>query len=229
MQLFLAQARGPVRNGEMLRHAVARALRTRAANKNAMGDYMIEDPLVETLAFVTDALEEVGAAYAVTGSLASSVHGETTSTYDADLIVLASPKHVDALSTRLQPRFYAPRDMLLDAVSQNSFVNVVDGRTSYKVDLSFVGNDLFLGVALRRRVQRQIGQHPKLFWFVTSEDIVLMKLIWRKDTRSTKQWDNALSVVRFKGARMDWKYLFEQAAGLGIKDDLTRLRDEAGI
>ena len=56
-----------------------------------------------------------------------------------------------------------------------------------------------------------------------------MKLLWRKDTQSTKQWDNALGVARVKGARMDWKYLFENAKSLGVEDDLIRLRDEAGI
>ena len=49
------------------------------------------------------------------------------------------------------------------------------------------------------------------------------------DTRSTKQWENALSVARIKGARMDWKYLFEKARQLGIDGNLNQLRDEAGI
>ena len=56
-----------------------------------------------------------------------------------------------------------------------------------------------------------------------------MKLLWRKDTQSRKQWENALSVVRVKGVSLDWKYLFEQARTLGLEDDLIKLRDEAGI
>ena len=64
---------------------------------------------------------------------------------------------------------------------------------------------------------------------VTPEDIILMKLLWRRDSTSEKQWRDALSVARVKGARMDWKYLFEQAKRLGIEEDLITLRDEAGI
>jgi len=229
MQIFLAQARGPVRNGEMLREAVDRALVTRAANNGTLGVYAMEDALIETLTVVADALDAIGVPYAVTGSVASSVHGLTTSTYDADLIVLAGPKHAAALSEKLQPRFYAPEDMLLEAVRNHSFVNVVDNRTSYKVDFSFIGDDPFLVEVLRRRVKRSFGKHHKEFWFVTPEDIILMKLLWRKDTQSTKQWDNALTVARYQGARMDWKYLFEQARSLGIEQDLIKLRDEAGI
>jgi len=78
-------------------------------------------------------------------------------------------------------------------------------------------------------VRKPIGGSETQFWFVTQEDIILMKLLWRKDTRSTKQWENALSVARVKGTRMDWAYLFDKARDLDIEDDLTLLRDEAGI
>ena len=83
--------------------------------------------------------------------------------------------------------------------------------------------------ARRRRMRERIGPDSLEFWFVTPEDIILMKLLWRKDTQSAKQWENALSVAKYKGTRMDWKYLFEQAKALGIEPDLIKLRDDAGI
>jgi hypothetical protein len=189
----------------------------------------MNDALIDTLGQVVDALEEMEVAYAVTGSVASSVHGEPFSSMDADLIVLASTQDAARLSARLTPRFYAPEDMLVDAAAGHTFANVVDNRTGLKIDLSFVGDDPFLREVLRRRVRARIGTHPTEFWFVTPEDVILMKLLWRKDTQSAKQWENALSVVRVKGARMDWKYLFERADTLDIEKDLSRLRDEAGI
>ena len=89
--------------------------------------------------------------------------------------------------------------------------------------------DPFFDSVFARRVMQKYGPAGPSFYTVTAEDIILMKLLWRKDTRSTKQWENALSVARVQGARMDWKYLFEQARNLGIEDDLIKLRDEAGI
>ncbi len=189
----------------------------------------MEDALIESLGFVVSALEDVGVTYAITGSVASSVHGEPFSSMDADLLVLASARHAARLSAKLMPRFYAPEDMLVDAATRHTFANVVDNRTSFKIDLSFIGKDLFLIEVLRRRVSSRIGTHAKEFWFVTPEDVILMKLLWRKDTQSAKQWENALSVARVMGARMDWKYLFARANELGVERDLIRLRDEAGI
>lgn len=67
------------------------------------------------------------------------------------------------------------------------------------------------------------------FFVVTPEDVILMKLLWRRETRSQKQWRDALGVAKVKGACMDWTYLWEQAETLRLEDDLLRLRDEAGI
>ncbi len=229
MQVHLAQARGARRNGDLLRQAVDRALQIQAARLPTKGFVPMDDALIETLSEIVGALEATGVVYAITGSVASSVHGEPYSSLDADIVVSSSVEQAALLSARLSPRFYAPEDMLVDAARRSAFTNLVDNRTSLKVDVSFIGEDSFLRATLRRRVRSRIGSHPSEFWFVTPEDVILMKLLWRKDTRSQKQWDNALSVARVKGARMDWKYLFEQARQLDIKEDLIALRDEAGI
>jgi hypothetical protein len=228
MQVYLAQARGPARNGDLLRAAMARMVRMRRANEEP-GVEPMDDPLIETLTITTDALEAEGIIYALTGSMASSVHSEPLMSEDVDLVLQATPEQARRVSARLMPRFYAPEDMLVEAARTHAFTNVVDNRTSLKADLSFAPSTGFLAETLERRVRARIGKAPNEFWVVTPEDVILMKLLWRKDTRSTKQWENALSVARVKGARMDWKYLFDQAHKLAIAEDLTQLRDEAGI
>ncbi|MFH0983809.1 MAG: hypothetical protein V2A79_20025 [Planctomycetota bacterium] len=189
----------------------------------------MDNALIEMFTVVVDALEAEGAPYAVTGSIASSVHGEPQMTQVVDLVILAPPARAAAVAARIRPRFYAPDDMLVQAAADHGFANVVDGLTGLKVDLSFVPATGFLAGVLRRRVRRPIGTGSPEFWLVTPEDVILMKLLWRKDSRSHKRWENALSVARVQGARLDWRYLFEQAAELGLADDLAALRDEAGI
>ncbi len=229
LQVSLAQARGPVRNGDLLIDAVDTILMMRVGQGNAPGGTVMDKALIETLSAVAHALEEAGARYAVTGSIASSLHGEPHASLDVDFLVDASVEQARRLAQRLSPRFYAPEDVLTSAARERSFMNVVDNRTSLKADLSFTDQGGYLAEALGRRTKARIGSTPGEFWFVTAEDVILMKLLWRKDTRSVKQWENALGVARVKGARMDWKYLFEQARRLGVEDDLVQLRDEAGI
>lgn len=229
MQIWLAQARGKVRNGELLRAAYARAVQQIAIREGREVTAFMFDPVIETLKFLADQLEALGISYAVTGSLASSVHSEPAQTMDGDVLVIALPSKAAVLSELLAPRFYAPQDMLVNAAQSGGFLNVIDGQTGIKIDLTFVVDDAYLRECVGRRVRDRIGASDREFWFVTAEDIVLMKLLWRKDTKSAKQWENALGVAKHKGARMDWKYLFEQARALGVEQDLIKLRDEAGI
>lgn len=230
MQVYLSQARGTVRNGDLLRQVVDRALQILAMRqKRKTANMTTDDLLIETLCEVVDTLETLNVEYAVTGSVASSVHGEPHSTVDADLVLIASMQQAGEIATRLTPRFYAPQDMLLESAQRHTLTNIVDNRTGLKVDLSFIGEDPFLHHVLDRRVRTRIGSHPYEFWFVTPEDIILMKLLWRIETKSHKQWDDALSVVQVKGVTLDWKYLFDQAQQLNIEEDLIKMRDEAGI
>lgn len=224
--VFSVQARGRRRNGDPLRQAVDR-VRRMITDRKGEGATM-DDALIVSLTTVADALEQVGATYAVTGSIAASVYGEPFQSLDVDLIVSASTEQAARLAELLSPRFHAESEMLRDAAANHDFVKVIDQRTGLKVDLSFV-RGAFLGDVLSRRVRCKIGGAEPEFWFVTPEDAILTKLLWRKDSRSAKQWENALGVVRVRGARLDWKYLFEQARELDIEDDLVQLRDEGGV
>lgn len=228
MQQALALARGPVRNGDLLREAVDRMLAVRAMRESRELPTM-NNALIETRTAVAGALEADGMVYAVTGSLASSLHGEFFESLDVDIVLIASAADAATIARRLAPRYYAPAEMLSDAARRNSIANAIDNQTGLKVDLSFVGSDSYMRQVLGRRIRSRIGSDPREFWFVTPEDIILMKLVGRKDTQSAKQWENALGVARMKNVRMDWKYLFQQAKTLGVEADLVRLRDEAGI
>lgn len=229
LQTFLAQARGPIRNGDLLRSTIDRMLLIRESQRPEGERRDVQDALVTTLTETVEALEAAGIHYAITGSIASSVHGEPVTSLDVDLLVQGEPSQAAVAAVKLGPRFYAPPDMLESAARELGFVNVIDNLTSFKVDLSFAPREGFLAGVMKRRVRHRIGGSGPEFWFVTPEDVILMKLLWRKDTLSSKQWENALSVARVRGARMDWGYLFGQSRLLGLEGDLVRLRDEAGI
>ena len=190
---------------------------------------MSTNPIVEVIATVVQALDAAGIEYAITGSVASSLHGEPISTLDVDMIVQMTPQQAQQVAGGLPRRFYCNKESLVEAAQNGGFVNVIDMDTTFKVDLSVVSPTPFHASVFQRRQHMEFAPGGPGFDVVSAEDIVLMKLVWRKESRSTKQWENALSVARVKGARMDWKYLFEQARSLGIEDDLIKLRDEAGV
>lgn len=190
---------------------------------------MTEDPVVDVISAVVEVLDRVGAAYAITGSVASSIHGEPHTSQDVDFVVRMTSEQARRIAVELPQRFYRSDQALVAAARQASFCNLIDAQTGLKVDLSVLGPGEFHDQVFLRCRPTEFGSGAPRFQMVSPEDLILMKLEWRKDTRSEKQWENALSVARTRGARMDWEYLFRYAAALGISKDLQKLRDEAGI
>jgi hypothetical protein len=185
--------------------------------------------LFDALRRVSDALEAEGVVYAITGSVASSIHGEPVTSIDVDLVVNMSPEQAGRVVERLGPQFYADAGMLREAATNRTLVNVYDQALGMKFDLSVLSDTPYHAQVMARRVKVAVPGSDRSFWTVTPEDIVLMKLVWRKGTGSRKQWENALGVVRTKGSTLDWDYLRRWAAELGVMTDLDAMSREAGL
>jgi len=190
---------------------------------------MIDESFVDLIRSAVECLDRVGIEYAITGSVASAIHGEPVTTHDVDIVIRMTPAQARKLDADLPQRFYRSAERLVDVATRGGLVNLVDADTGLKVDLSVVEKNAFFDSVMRRRALTSFGEDAPSFVTVTPDDIILMKLLWRRDSRSEKQWRDALSVARVKGSSLEWKYLFEQAKALGIEEDLVKLRDEAGI
>ncbi|GIK16069.1 MAG: hypothetical protein BroJett003_10330 [Planctomycetota bacterium] len=188
----------------------------------------MNDPLIaEVLAEVVPTLEAEGIEYAVTGSVASSIYGEPAASFDVDIIVRMTPEQARRIAQRFPSRFYRDAEAIAEAAVSHGMTNLIDMKTGLKVDLSVMPAGAWRDDILRRRSLMRSEPHSRTFYIVSPEDIILMKLDWRRDSGSHKQWDNALSVARTLGARLDWGYLHAQASNLGLSSDLDRLRREA--
>lgn len=183
----------------------------------------------DSINIVTNALQSERVVYAVTGSIASSIHGEPLTSLDVGIVVRMTPEQAAGLAKRLGARFYADVDMLRKAAVENSMANLLDQENGLKFDISVLDDTLYHRQVLQRRVEMPLPGFNRTFWVVTPEDIILMKLIWRRKTQSQKQWDNALGVVRVKGNTLDWAYLRDWAGQLDVERDLDALAREAGI
>ncbi len=190
---------------------------------------MTDDPFGDVVREVVEILDQAGVIYAITGSVASSTYGRAVTTQDIDIAVRMTPEQARTVARALPQKFYRSEDALVEAARSFGMANLIDTETQLTVDIcALAPSDYHEQVFARRRIV-ELGPDRVPCCMVSPEDIILMKLVWRKESRSTKQWKAALGVARVRGARMDWKYLFEQAKALGLTDDLTALRDEAGI
>lgn len=179
---------------------------------------------------VTQTLEQMGIAYAVGGSLASSLHGVMRSTLDVDIVADMRLEHIPPLVAALAKEFYADDEMMRDAIKRRSSFNLIHYETAFKVDIFIRNLRPFDQMQLERRQMLVIASDPERSIYVTSpEDTVLAKLEWYRlgNEVSDRQWRDILGVLKTRAGELDLAYLREWARELKVSDLLERALSEA--
>jgi hypothetical protein len=190
---------------------------------------MLPEPIAVTLQ-VVDALEQVGAAYVIGGSLASTIHGVVRTTLDTDIVADLSLSQAQLFADLLAGTFYLNTDTIRDAIRKRSSFNVIHLATMFKVDIFILKDRLFDRQQLERR-QPWIADPDsgRLIYVATAEDTLLAKLAWYRlgDETSDRQWRDILGVLAVQGDRLDLPYMHQWAASLGVSDLLERALADA--
>ncbi|MBL8920352.1 MAG: hypothetical protein JNJ54_15905 [Myxococcaceae bacterium] len=184
-----------------------------------------------TLAVVR-ALERMGVRHYVTGSLASSLHGDPRSTNDADLVAALQPHHYAALVKELGSRFYVDEEEFLRAVQSERSFNLVDEVELAKVDVFCVAPAGYQAEALSRVVSLELERDDPFssVSVASANDVILSKLRWYRlgGETSDRQWSDLLGVARAQQGRLDLEYLRRWSREQGTSDLLGRLLEQAG-
>jgi hypothetical protein len=182
---------------------------------------------------VIAALRVEGIAYAVGGSLASSLHGVIRYTQDADLSAEPFPgKEAGFVAHFTAPDYYVDLVSVQDAVRRRSSFNIIHLPTSFKVDV-FIRKDRAFEQALwqRRITTTQLDPAGQPVEVLSAEDIILLKLEWYRlgGEVSDQQWNDLLGVLRTQAGQLDVAYLLQWSTTLGVADLLARARQEAVV
>lgn len=171
-------------------------------------------------------------AYAIGGSLASSLAGEARSSLDADVIALLVPESLPEFVRALDVAFYVFPEMAEAAVRSGRSFNIVHRASLMKIDVFVAGRDPLTSRQIQRRTRVRIpGDTARTLWFLTAEDVVLAKLVWfaKTEESSEKQWRDILGVLKVQGGALDVTYLEDAANACGVAALLTRAREDAGL
>jgi hypothetical protein len=173
----------------------------------------------------------LGIAYSLGGSLASSVHGVSRSTQDADVAVEPFPGKEAQLAAALGADYYLSLPAVQEALRERSSFNIINTHTGFKVDVFVRKDDPFEQTAFARRQPVPLSDRPDEPLVLHSpEDIVLFKLRWYRlgGEISDRQWGDVLGVLKVQAGQIDDAYLDQWAGVLGVTDLLGRARRESG-
>lgn len=192
---------------------------------------MAADEALQACLKVARVFERLGVAYALGGSLASSLHGVPRSTNDADLAAELDDEHVGPFVRALEDSFYVDEERVRDGVRRAASFNVIELATMFKVDVFVLGAGPLDREEIWRRQRITLPESGEEVDVASAEDTVLQKLHWYRLGRgvSDRQWQDVLGVLQVQGARLDRDYLERGAELLSVADLLTAALEEAGL
>ncbi len=188
-------------------------------------------PEEQALLCVARALEDLGVAYMLTGSLASSFHGRPRSTHDADLVIAPTAEQLDALVRALTTAgFYVDAGHARDALRRRRQFNAIAIHSASKIDLILLKDRPFSREELGRRRVSDLAPGLRLA-IASPEDTLLSKLEWSALAGgSQKQLDDAAGIVLVQRT-LDHAYVERWAGELGVlpawRALLARAREQA--
>lgn len=156
---------------------------------------------------VTEILDKLKIPYAITGGYAVSIWGRLRATFDIDVVVELPATKVLSLSKTLKEiskLSYVDENMVVRAIERKGEFNFIHVESGIKVDFWVLGNDEFSKSKLQRRIPRMV--RGKKMYFLSPEDLILSKLLWRKESESELQLRDVESILKIQ-KKLDWEYL----------------------
>lgn len=172
---------------------------------------------------IVAAFRTAGVPYFITGSFASSMHGEFRATNDVDFV--ADFRHGDlrGVLRDLASEFIADPAVAAAAVSRGESFNLIHATTYLKVDV-FTATGEFERQAIRRAITVTLPGAGAPIAVAAVEDILLAKLRWYRTGGevSAVQERDIQRLVTLNRDQLDLTHLAQWAAALGVSDLLER-------
>lgn len=180
--------------------------------------------VLDIAALVASAIEGLGGAYFIGGSVASALHGEPRATNDIDMVVSLPVGLSARLADALGSDFEVDGDMLRVALLRATCANVFYLPAFTKVDLFGVGAEPFDESEFSRR--RHLEARAGLWlWVKSPEDSILRKLLWYRagGQVADSQLRDVRGIFRVSGQSLDQQYLRSWAERLGLEALLAQV------
>lgn len=188
---------------------------------------MKQYPELKNLAKIAEALDELKIPYYVTGGFAVSIYGRPRFTADIDIVIKMSNPQVYNFTTKLKqifPKGYIDENQINNALNRVGEFNIIDPESGLKVDFFISKNDAFEKECFKRSVYQNLGHKIN---FTSPENLIISKLIWYRESESTRQLEDIKSVMDIQN-KLDQRYLALWINKLGLKKEWDKLEKSNG-
>ena len=181
----------------------------------------------EALQRIAAELNRAGIPYMLTGSFASVFYGSPRSTQDIDLVIGVNVEQLRVFVEGLpRSEYYVEADAALEAFKRESLFNIIDLKTSWKIDMIIRKSREFSREEFERR--RSVDVEGVPLYVASAEDIILAKLEWAKLGESQRQIEDAAGILRQRGDSLDRSYLVKWVRELELAQQWNDAQHVAG-
>lgn len=159
--------------------------------------------LPSLLKLVVSRLEKIEIPYMLTGGLAVSFWGLPRTTHDIDVIIEAQGKDKDKIINIFKKDFYISEEAITQAIEQKFTFNIIHFKSGLKIDFWLVKKDPYRISEFKRRLKKKI--FGKDIFIISPEDLILSKLLWYKESESTRHLEDVQSILKI--SKVDLSYI----------------------
>jgi hypothetical protein len=166
--------------------------------------------------------EKLKIPYFVTGGIATVIWGRPRFTADIDIVVQLAPQKLNKLANELlkiDKDVYLNKQTMREALQTQGEFNFIHPASGLKVDFWILKNQLFDKIRLKRRIAKKINKQT--VYFASPEDLIISKLVWHKESQSTRQLEDIESILRI--SKVDKKYIKKWVELLNVSEIFDKL------
>ncbi len=174
--------------------------------------------------------------YYITGGVAAIAHGEPKATIDLDVVISIDLADLPTLAANFEANGFYVAGLVDVIMGSLRCLNITHLETVENIDLMISGREeydliKFVGVAspLANRSRFYTLPGSGEVAIASPEDVIISKLVWRRESQSDKQWRDILGILKVQQEKLDFVYLQGWVERFRLEDDWQRAKVEAGI
>jgi hypothetical protein len=175
-----------------------------------------------------EVLESLEIPYMVVGGFAAILYGEPRLTLDVDIVVDMKPEHIELLVAAFPfPDYYVSEEGIRDSLQRCYPFNIIQPATGAKLDMVPLPRDPFTRSAFQRRQRLEYDESGRSAVFITSEDMIVAKLLAYRETSSDKHLRDARGVLVTQWGDLNLEAIRLRAQESGVFEQFEELLELA--
>ena len=157
----------------------------------------------------------------LSGSVSMNFYTTPRMTRDIDIVILIGINDIDKIVSIFNKDYYIDKDMVINAVTNQSMFNIIHLQEVIKVDFIVRRNEEYRILEFKNR--KKVILDGVEISIVSLEDLIISKIFWSKESNSENQIRDIKNLIKIK---YDMDYVELWCKKLNVFDHYERILND---